>query len=199
VKATSAITAWLFFGTLAASALAAGCDGNHGRAIRDDTPAAAPGRFELSSDPERLIEELAVNGPEDEVHLRRATAARVKLRELGIAAFPVLVEHANDRRASWSPFQGQYDHEVMVGDVCADIVSEHIEDAEVRSLMKGGYFRLPRDAVSWWATRKGSTLDQLRREALQSLIENVRNQPGGDPRREHLAFLERKLEVYGRP
>lgn len=151
---------------------------------------------QLPDDISGLIETLAspnkpprLRGDDDPVYplgferaaQERVFAAKQKLAEKGVAAFPKIIKHLRDARYSDTVAYAEYVN-LTVGRVCEQIIAQQVLPKNVwryktRRGKDGQWHRPPNyleaegGVEKWWSVRSTKSLREMRIEALQWTIE----------------------------
>jgi hypothetical protein len=111
----------------------------------------------------------------DETAQDRVCAAREKLLSMGIAAFPYLVQHADDPRYSYTACYSAYRNH-SVGYACCRIIEKQIEPAyrptphrqsDGTHYIPSTYLQSQGDLTRWWASHSRMSLRELSIEATK--------------------------------
>lgn len=159
---------------------------------------------------EREINALIQRLVSDHVPQKRKLDAWIQLRNLGLQAFPYLIDHFDDERDSFRADAGDDDRTWSIGLACSDIVKCQIQPfgpfsrsntgsggrGPVRpSYMKYHSLRKSADATAWWETRKSRSLRELQIEVLEWTLAEEAKTPArySEEEREYLDGLLGKL------
>jgi hypothetical protein len=146
----------------------------------------------------------------------RAMGAFSQLKKLGVGAFPLLFDHLDDQRYSFTADRGDADDNWSVGRACFDIVRCQLEpfcgfsvprnETTDRGPPRPCYaahinLRNPASAKVWWEARKSKSLRELQIEALQWAIAEEAKTPErySDKERTKLQRVLAKLRVGNVP
>ncbi len=122
---------------------------------------------------------------------RRVRSAIQQLSDMGTKAFPLLLEHAGDKRYSHTGCTAIC-FNVTVGRTCFLIVQNNLEAYKHLDVVKKGDSREdparpeyavfcklkePKTAASWWKTRQDKSLRELQIETLEWVISQEKKSP----------------------
>jgi hypothetical protein len=143
-------------------------------------------------------------------------AARSRLMELGLPAFPLLIESENDERYSLTTSDsasGWYTNE-SIGHICKDILFGQLQPYGFWPKLKGEpqgkpkrpsyparFLNSQEAAKAWWEKNKGKTLYQMQVEVVDWVIAEEAKRPGDfiEEEKQYLQKTREKLVDSGKP
>jgi len=149
---------------------------------------------------------------------KRVRTAFSRLRDLGLAAFPQLLEHVNDADYSMTGDGGATDVNRSVGSVCFYLLDAQLTPYGARSIvseagrdprenpLRPDYFEAhgffdSKSSQKWWQSHNGKSLRELQIEVLEWTIAAEDAKPGIYSKEEHayLASILDKLRTSKEP
>lgn len=136
--------------------------------------------------------------------------ARVDLAELGLQAFPYLIDKWDDKQHCITMFHSlsEYSHNVTVGFVCQKILFDQLQPYSIwprseddprgkpkRPSYPSAHLRNQREAREWWEKHKTKTMFEIQLEVLDWVIAEEAKRPAdySDEEREFVKMIREEL------
>jgi hypothetical protein len=142
--------------------------------------------------------------------------ARLKLSDLGIRAFPILIKYLDDKRYSSTQDSGAVDENWTVGRTCKIVLTCHLQpyDSRIFAADTGGepsiryrptysaaFTGSSKAAKQWWEASKEKSLHDLQLEAVEWVVAEQAKDPEkySNKDRKYMDGVRRKLLATDKP